>query len=314
MNRLTEGTSFGQDDLRLLETLANQVAVALENGQLEQSLAELQPAQGAAPPPGLPRSADGPAQPGAVHRAGRARLSRPGRGPGRRSCCSSTSTTSRSSTTRLGHAAGDELLVAVADRIRRMRPRERPRRPARRRRVRDPRSSISPTCGTRSPSADALIDALEVPFQVLGHETVVGVSVGIADGRATCAGIVDGADDILRNADVAMYTAKAAGKRRFAVFDPAMHASIVARHELSAELRRGRRAERAGRPLPADRRPRQRPDRGRRGARPLAPSGPRADPRPTSSSRWPRRPGRSCRSAAGSSPRRAEQVARVAAA
>ena len=40
-NRLTEGTEFGTDDLRLLETLANQAGVALENGQLEQSLAEL---------------------------------------------------------------------------------------------------------------------------------------------------------------------------------------------------------------------------------------------------------------------------------
>src|SRR4029078_333559 len=40
-NRLTEGTSSADDDLRLLETLANQAAVALENGQLEQSLAEL---------------------------------------------------------------------------------------------------------------------------------------------------------------------------------------------------------------------------------------------------------------------------------
>ncbi|MBA2300302.1 MAG: sensor domain-containing diguanylate cyclase, partial [Chloroflexi bacterium] len=40
-NRLTEGTTFSDDDLRLLETLANQVASALENGHLEQSLAEL---------------------------------------------------------------------------------------------------------------------------------------------------------------------------------------------------------------------------------------------------------------------------------
>src|SRR6187549_24051 len=40
-NRLTEGTTFDGEDLRLLETLANQAAVALENGQLEQSLAEL---------------------------------------------------------------------------------------------------------------------------------------------------------------------------------------------------------------------------------------------------------------------------------
>ena len=40
-NRMTEGTAFLDEDLRLLETLANQAAVALENGQLEQSLAEL---------------------------------------------------------------------------------------------------------------------------------------------------------------------------------------------------------------------------------------------------------------------------------
>ena len=41
INRLGEGTSFEPDDLRLLETVANQAAVALENGQLEQSLHEL---------------------------------------------------------------------------------------------------------------------------------------------------------------------------------------------------------------------------------------------------------------------------------
>ena len=40
-NRLTEGTAFTSEDLKLLETLANQSAIALENGQLEQSLAEL---------------------------------------------------------------------------------------------------------------------------------------------------------------------------------------------------------------------------------------------------------------------------------
>src|SRR5206468_7136040 len=40
-NRLTEGTTFTPDDLRLLETLANHAASALEQGHLEQSLAEL---------------------------------------------------------------------------------------------------------------------------------------------------------------------------------------------------------------------------------------------------------------------------------
>ena len=105
--------------------------------------------------------------------------------------------------------------------------------------------------------ARRLIDVLGMPFPILGRETVVGASVGIAMARdASLAGHAEGADDLLRNADVAMYTAKSAGKRRFAVFDPTMHASIVARHELSAELARSVARERARRPLPADRGPR----------------------------------------------------------
>ena len=47
------------------------------------------------------------------------------------------------------------------------------------------------------------------------------------------------ASELLGNADVAMYTAKASGRRRFAVFDPTMHAAIVERRELSTELARG---------------------------------------------------------------------------
>jgi EAL domain-containing protein (putative c-di-GMP-specific phosphodiesterase class I) len=74
-----------------------------------------------------------------------------------------------------------------------------------------------------------------VAFPIHGHEVVVGVSIGIA----MSAGPEQGADELLGNADVAMYTAKAAGRRRFAVFDPNLHAAIIARHELSAELTLG---------------------------------------------------------------------------
>ena len=73
-----------------------------------------------------------------------------------------------------------------------------------------------------------------MPFQIGGNEIAVGASIGIAaTSRAD-----DTADVLLRNADVAMYTAKAAGKRRAAVFEPTMHAALVARHSLSAELSR----------------------------------------------------------------------------
>ena len=116
-NRLTEGTTFSDDDLRLLETLANQAAVALENGQLEQSLAELSRLKEELRLPGLPRPADRARQPEPVRGAGRTPRSRRRTSDACRSSCSSTSTTSRSSTTRSGTPAGDRLLTAVAERV-----------------------------------------------------------------------------------------------------------------------------------------------------------------------------------------------------
>jgi len=68
---------------------------------------------------------------------------------------------------------------------------------------------------------------------VLGHEVFISASIGIAvneDG--------DNAGHLLRNADVAMYTAKTKGKSRFEIFEPAMHDAVVARLALEAELRR----------------------------------------------------------------------------
>ena len=80
--------------------------------------------------------------------------------------------------------------------------------------------------------ADRIIEALQVPFLVEGQDLTIGGSIVIAVAH----GAGDRADELLRNADVAMYTAKGKGKGRVAVFDPLMHAALVARHALSAEL------------------------------------------------------------------------------
>ena len=78
-----------------------------------------------------------------------------------------------------------------------------------------------------------IITSLELPFQINATEVIVGCSAGVAAFRPGTA-----VDEVLRNADVAMYRAKADGKRRAQVFDPTMHSSIVERHALTSDLGR----------------------------------------------------------------------------
>jgi diguanylate cyclase (GGDEF)-like protein/PAS domain S-box-containing protein len=82
--------------------------------------------------------------------------------------------------------------------------------------------------------ADRIIAAVGRPIRVAGHELQTTPSLGIAfsGGEATSA------EDLLRDADAAMYLAKERGKGRHAVFEPGMHASAVERLERKAELQR----------------------------------------------------------------------------
>ena len=133
----------------------------------------------------------------------------------------------------LGHAAGDALLVAVTERISRL--------------VRA--DDLVARLGgdefailteddpmlTRSRSMAArLVHELRVPYVIGDKHVVVTASVGIASGRDA----LSGAADLVRNADVAMYMAKANGKSGFAIFDPGMHEAMRERHELSVDLQR----------------------------------------------------------------------------
>jgi diguanylate cyclase (GGDEF)-like protein len=79
-----------------------------------------------------------------------------------------------------------------------------------------------------------LLAALRREIRVMGHEVVVGGSIGVA-----VAGPDDDAASLLRNADMAMYRAKALGKDRFFVYQPSLREENVRRLELVEALRRG---------------------------------------------------------------------------
>ena len=76
---------------------------------------------------------------------------------------------------------------------------------------------------------------LAVPFHIKGQEIVITASIGIAlSGISYC-----DAEELLRDAEIAMYRAKQAGKARCQVFDSAMHSSALNRLTLETKLRRG---------------------------------------------------------------------------
>ena len=150
-NRLTEGTTFSDDDLRLLETLANQAAVALENGQLEQSLSELSRLKEQLRFQAYHDPLTGLANRSLFAEQVEAALELPddGRVP---VVLFLDLDNFKDVNDTLGHAAGDRLLTAVAERVAVVRPDRRRGRPPRRRRVRDPAGRRARPRGRRRPS------------------------------------------------------------------------------------------------------------------------------------------------------------------
>jgi diguanylate cyclase (GGDEF)-like protein len=131
-----------------------------------------------------------------------------------------------------GHPFGDRLLTTVADRLRRC--------------VRD--TDVVARLGGdefivlqgragqpfgATMLAQRLIDALSAHYQIDGHEVVVGTSVGIA--IAPHDGIDP--DQLIRNADMALYRAKSEGRGIYRFFEPEMDAQMRARRALEVDLR-----------------------------------------------------------------------------
>jgi len=132
----------------------------------------------------------------------------------------------------LGHAEGDDLLVAVAERLRGC---LRAGDTAARLGGDEFAVLLDELTGWDEAVAVAqrILDALRAPIALLSREVTIGASIGI-----TVSGGGEGADVLLRDADVAMYTAKNEGKNRYVAFAPEMHRQIVERLGLRDDLRR----------------------------------------------------------------------------
>jgi diguanylate cyclase (GGDEF)-like protein/PAS domain S-box-containing protein len=151
----------------------------------------------------------------------------------------------------LGHAAGDGLLIAIAQRIADgIRDADSMARP------RGAKSSeVAGESTLARPGGDEFVvlaeelhdpsDAVRIadriqrrladPFNLDGQQVVVSVSIGIAfSGNER-----NSAADMIRDAEIAMYRAKHAGKSSREVFDSAMHAGALKRLQLETDIRKG---------------------------------------------------------------------------
>lgn len=132
----------------------------------------------------------------------------------------------------LGHGVGDELLRAVAKRLKRLL---------------GPEDIISRLGGDEfavaqtnlqdprevSVMADRITRALAEPFQLSHHSVIVSGSVGSAGATVSHAN----GDELLEDADIALYRAKHAGRACYVVFAPEMRDAMTARRQLEAHIR-----------------------------------------------------------------------------
>jgi len=151
----------------------------------------------------------------------------------------------------LGHSVGDRLLVALARRLEG---------------CLQPSDILARLGGDEfaillediadeskaTQTAQAIARELQIPFKIAGHEVYSNASIGIAFSRLetpTARGFgqrwlempaidYDAPEDLLRDADTAMYRAKSLGKGRYAIFDQKMHENAIARLHLETDLRR----------------------------------------------------------------------------
>jgi len=134
----------------------------------------------------------------------------------------------------LGHACGDQLLAAVAHRLRTVVGQD----DIVARLGGDEFAILQPLpAGCLSDTgvlANRALDAIAAPFDLGDHQINVETSIGIA----AAPGHGDEAEELLKKADLALYRAKSEGRNNYRIFQPEMELAARARHVMQIELRR----------------------------------------------------------------------------
>src|SRR5215208_870069 len=228
-NRFGLERSYSTDDLRLLEALANNASVALQYDRLEQAVTQLETLQEQLhhqafhdPLTDLPNRA-------LFMDRVRREL---GRAHGQVAVLFVDVDDFKTVNDSLGHGVGDALLISIAERLRScVRPGDVVARLGG-----DEFAVMLPDVadpvGQGRTIASRILDGFKLPVAAGTELVSVHLSVGIA------ASLQSGgdSDELIRNADVAMYQAKSKGKGRFEVFEPSMADAILRRHDLKEEL------------------------------------------------------------------------------
>ena len=218
-NRLGDATTFTDDDRRLFETFASHASALLENDRVKSQLRHQ----------AFHDSLTGFANRLLFAERVQKAILRAATGERRPVVLFIDLDDFKTINDSLGHSAGDQLLIIVAQRIRvGLRPDDLVAR------LGGDEFAVLLDRSDRTEAeavATRLVEALREPFVLEGRELKVHASMGLAHADNAMV-----ADELLRNADVAMYSAKTNGKGTYAWYDPEMHVRSKRRQELASTL------------------------------------------------------------------------------